>query len=106
MPKKNTESDTDADLIRQMESKLEERRRKEKPALFAVSARYNAPHKRIHIEMSSGIWLDVPVDSIPELRRVRESDLRGIVLDDHGSRLIFDDSGIELSVLAIIARLV
>ena len=70
--------------------------------LVAVSARYDRPSRRVMVEMSNGVLLGLPVDSIAALRGATQTQLARVVVDAIGSSLRWDALDADVSVLGVI----
>lgn len=86
-----------------MERQLEHAGRRRSPALMAVAVRYQAPKRRVRIELASGAAFEVPVDAVPELAGATAAQLARVDVDRSGTRLRWRAvrDSVELSVVAM-----
>ena len=70
--------------------------------LVAVAARYDRASRRVMVEMSNGMLLGIPVQSIASLREATQAQLSRVEVDAIGSSLRWDALDADVSVLGII----
>lgn len=89
---------SDAEILAQIPAARERERRERRGGLRAVSVRYDAPAKRVELELSNGMLFAFPVQLVRSLQRLPASALRRVQLDASGGALRWDDLDLDLSV--------
>jgi hypothetical protein len=70
----------------------------------AKSANYESASRVLHIGLTNGGAIEVPVALIPELDGVRPAQLKNVSVDPLGAGLLWRDLGIGLDFVAILER--
>lgn len=81
------------------------RRRAQLAHPTVVKARYERPARRLHVTLTNGTTLVVPIDLISSLRRATDSELAAVVVGVAGVGLRWDDldEGLSIEGLARVA---
>ena len=92
---------SEVDVLAQIPAARQRARRALHTRPHATQARYDRSHRRLHIVLTNGSALVIPVDLVPALREASDKDLAAVLVGAAGVGLRWERLDADLSVAAL-----
>ena len=96
---------TDADILAQIPDAVARANRARRTKPHAKAARYDRATRVLHVQLTNGVTLSIPVSLMPELSRASDAELSRVEVGPAGIGLHWERLDVDLSVSGL-ARVV